>query len=60
MVKSQELADEAERVFGDEVNITTEGKRHLGAVIGSKEYKDQYLNTSRNSQKPTTCSLHIH
>ena len=32
--KSQELADEAERVFGDEVNITTEGKRHLGAVIG--------------------------
>ena len=42
IVKSQELADEAERVFGDEVNITTEGKRHLGAVIGSKEYKDQY------------------
>ena len=41
-MKSQELADEAERVFGDEVNITTEEKRHLGAVIGSKEYKDQY------------------
>ena len=38
IVKSQELADEAERVFGDEVNITTEGKRHLGY----KEYKDQY------------------
>ncbi|XP_068759883.1 uncharacterized protein [Montipora capricornis] len=42
IVKSQELADEAERLFGDEVNITTEGRRHLGAVIGSKEYKDQY------------------
>ena len=42
IVKSQELADEAERVFGDKVNVTTEGKRHLGAVIGSKEYKDQY------------------
>lgn len=42
IVKSQELAAEAERVFGDEVNITTEGKRHLGAVIGSKEYKDQF------------------
>ena len=41
-MKSQELADEAERVFGDEVNITMEGKRHLRAVIGSKEYKDQY------------------
>ena len=41
-MKLQELADEAERVFRDEVNITTEGKRHLGAVIGSMEYKDQY------------------
>ena len=34
---------EAERVFGDKVNITTEGQRHLGAVIGSQEYKDQYF-----------------
>ena len=29
-------------MFGDEVNITTEGQRHLGAVIGSLEFKDQY------------------
>ena len=29
-------------MFGDEVNITTEGQRHLGAVIGSQEFKDQY------------------
>ena len=41
-MKPQELEDKAERVFGDEVNVTKEGKRHLGAVIGSKEYKDQY------------------
>ena len=40
--KSDVLADEAKRVFGDEVNITTEGQRHLGAVIGSQEFKDQY------------------
>ena len=26
----------------DEVNITHEGRRHLGAVIGSKEFKNQY------------------
>ena len=39
---SQKQADEAERTFGQEFNITTEGKRHLGAVIGSQEYKDQY------------------
>ena len=42
MFKSEALADEAKRVFGDEVNITTEGQRHLGAVIASQEYKDQY------------------
>jgi predicted secreted protein len=35
IVKSQELTEE-------EVNITTEGKRHLAAVIGSIEYKHQY------------------
>ena len=39
---AKKLADEAETVFGDEVNITTEGQRHLGAVIGSQEYKDHY------------------
>jgi len=42
IVKSEELAKEAKRVFGDKVNITTEGHRHLGAVIASQEYKDQY------------------
>ena len=40
IVKSDVLADEAKRVFGNEVNITTEGQRHLGAVIGSQEFKD--------------------
>ena len=40
--KSGELAKEAKRVLGDEVNITTDGQRHLGAVIASQEYKDQY------------------
>ena len=42
IVKSDVLADEAKRVFGDEVNITSEGQRHFGAVIGSQEFKDQY------------------
>ena len=41
IVKSDVLADEAKWVFGEEVNITTEGQRHLGAVIGSQEFKDQ-------------------
>ena len=42
IVKSQALADEAHRVFGDEVNITTDDKRYTGAVIGFKEYKHQF------------------
>ena len=29
-------------MFGDEVNVTTERQRHLRAVIGSQEFKDQY------------------
>ena len=41
IVTSHVLADEA-RVFGDEVNITNEGRRDLGAVVGSQELKDQY------------------
>ena len=40
ITKSESLATEAKLLFGKEVNITGEGKRHLGAVIGSKDYKD--------------------
>ena len=29
-------------MFGEEVRITTEGQRHLGAVLGFQEHKDQY------------------
>ena len=42
IVKSDVLAVEAKKVFADEVNIPTEGQRHLEAVIGSQEFKDQY------------------
>ena len=44
IVKSKNKEAIAEQVFGDSVKITTDGKRHLGAVIGSKEYKDAYCN----------------
>ena len=40
VVKTQDLADEAELVFKEGVRITTEGQRHLGVVIGSQKYKD--------------------
>ena len=48
IVKSQLLASEAERVFGSEVKITTEGRRHLGSVIGSTNYKEEYCNEKVN------------
>ncbi|CAH3168283.1 unnamed protein product [Porites lobata] len=49
IVKSRELAEEAKRVFGEEVNITTEGQRHLGAsqphaayIAFTKGYKSKF------------------
>ena len=44
IAKSLEISENAKLVLGDKVNITVEGKRHLGAVIGSKDYKDLYCN----------------
>ena len=42
IVKSQEKNTEAKAIFGDKINITSEGKRHLRAVIGSKVFKNEY------------------
>ena len=37
ITKSESLPTEAKLLFGEEVNIICEGKRHLGAVIRSKD-----------------------
>ena len=42
IVKNEQIKQEAERVFGKTVNITADGKRHLGAVIGSDVHRDEY------------------
>ena len=42
IVKSAEIESQAKPIFGNTVNITLEGKQHLGAVIGSQEYTDEY------------------
>ena len=35
---------QAQNIFANSiVNITAEGKTHLGAVIGSIEYRDEYV-----------------
>ena len=44
IVKVKSL-DKARDLFGNaEINITTEGKRHLGAALGSREFVEQYVN----------------
>ena len=42
ILKSSNLFEEAQTVFSDCVNITIDGKRHIGAVIGSVNYKKEY------------------
>ena len=44
MIVKEDKLGEARNTFNDSnVNITIEGKRHLGAVIGSNEYREEYL-----------------
>ena len=47
IVKTAQAADEARNIFGNSVNITTDGKRQLGAVIGSDKYKSEYIKTEK-------------
>ena len=40
ILKNQTLLKKTESLFSDtEINVTTEGKRHLGAVIGSNDFR---------------------
>ncbi len=46
IVKGSENLPKANAIFGQtEVKITTEGERHLGAVIGSSDFKNTYVST---------------
>ena len=59
IVKLGVLADDHEekRVFGDEVHITTAGQRHLGAVIGSPEFKNQYYRKGSLMERRTRSTI---
>ena len=48
IVKSPEMEEEAKNLFGESVNITVKGQRHLGAVLGPTEYKDKYCENKVN------------
>ena len=44
ILKKQSLLHEARRIFADtNIEITCQGERHLGAVIGHEDYKSQYV-----------------
>ena len=45
IVKSEELAQQAKEVFKNfpKLRITTEGDRHLGAVVGSPAFRKKYV-----------------
>ena len=44
ILKNQERLEEAEALFADTpIKITTDGKRHLGAALGTVDFKNSYL-----------------
>ena len=44
VLKDPSKLEEAQRLFADSpINITTDGKRHLGASIGTNLFKNQYI-----------------
>ena len=46
IVKNRADLERAQELFeGDGVNITLDGERHIGAVIGSDEFRVKYINT---------------
>ena len=50
LIVKDRYADEAKQIFeGTNIKITTQGKRHLGAVIGSDIYKDKFINEKINT-----------
>ena len=56
MVKRQDLADETELVFGEEVRITKEGQRHLGKLLDSRNIKTNIVvEKSRGGGKTSSC-----
>ena len=44
IIKNTNHLDHAQNIFKDTgIKITCEGKRHLGAVIGSEDFKSEYV-----------------
>ena len=45
ILKNPDKMEEAQRIFCDtQINMTTSGKRHIGAALGSQDFKTAYIN----------------
>ncbi|XP_066936770.1 uncharacterized protein [Clytia hemisphaerica] len=45
LIVKPEFLSEAMEIFSDtQVKITTDGRKHLGAAVGSLEYRDEFIN----------------
>ncbi|XP_066914998.1 uncharacterized protein [Clytia hemisphaerica] len=43
IVKNEKIAEATKAFQGTNIQITTQGSKHLGAVIGSQEFKDSFI-----------------
>ena len=67
IVKDEDMKLKAKKIFQRQgIEITTKGKRHLGAVVGSQEFKKEYLEEKVNSwiedvklSSPMDCHLNV-
>ena len=42
IIRNPSKLNNAKVIFGDSININTEGKRHLGSVLGTQSFKKEY------------------
>ena len=46
LIVKEQYKDKAKEIFGDtNIKISTEGRRHLGSVIGSKQFSENYISS---------------
>ena len=58
LIVKEEHFDKAKFIFkGSEVKITKSGQRHLGAAIGSEEFKWEYIESMVNNENDQLISL---
>ena len=42
-MKNKSMVEQAKEIFGDDVKVTCEGQRHVGAALGTKDFKQKVV-----------------